>query len=125
MDFVTEDFVPHFIYCGDYYLLRGGVNRLEAIFLEKMRCYGIKNAILTRLGMIRLKLVTGETVKKAYQGKLKNDEDWVNYDGSIHDDLETFFCNLQDQKTIKIERGFSFFTPQLTEEELKLLGEKK
>ena len=74
--------------------------------------------------MRRWKLITKETVKKAYQGKLKNDEDWKYFEGSIHDDLETFFDNLQDRKKIKNEFVWSFFTPKLTEEELKLVEER-
>ena len=46
--------------------------------------------------------------------------DWKDYKESIHDDLETFFSNLQDRKKIKNEQVYSFFTPKLTEEELKL-----
>ena len=54
---------------------------------------------------------------------MKNDEDWENYEGSINDDLERFFINLQNQKEVKEEDVFSFFTPKLTNEELKLVQE--
>ena len=74
--------------------------------------------------MGRRNLVTKEKVKKAYQGKLKNDEDWVFYKGSVNDDLERFFINLQNQKEVKKEIVFSFFTPKLTNEELKLVQEE-
>ena len=70
-----------------------------------------------------MKLVTKEKVKKAYKGELKNDEDWEMYEGSINDDLERFLINLQNQKEVKEEDVESFFTPKLTNEELKLVQE--
>ena len=125
LDIEKDDLVPHFIYCGYHYLASKEImRRLEKILLEKMKIYGIRFAILTGLHMWRWKLVTKETVKKAYQGKLKNDEDWKCYKRSIHDDLETFFSNLRDPKNIRNEHVLSFFTPQLTEEELKLVEER-
>ena len=75
------------------------------------------------LRMERLKLVTKEKVKKAYKGELKNDEDWKRYKGSINDDLERFLINLQNQKEVEDEYVQSFFTPKLTNEELKLVQE--
>merc|ERR1712062_20838 len=62
--------------------------------------------------MGRWKLVTKEKVKKAYQGKLKN-----------NDDLEEFLINLRNQKEVEYEHVWSFFTPKLTNEELKLVQE--
>jgi len=48
------------------------------------------------LDMGRLYLVTKETVKKAYEGKLKNEPKsfWKYYKGSINDDLERLLINL-------------------------------
>jgi len=86
-----------------------------------MRKYGIQSSILTMLNMLRYYLVTKEKVKKAYKGELKNDEDWEDYEGSINDDLEKFFINLQNQKEVKKEGVLSFFTPKLTNEEFKLV----
>ena len=88
-----------------------------------MRKYGIQSSILTMLHMRRLNLVTKETVKKAAEGKLQNDADWKRYEGSINDDLERFFINLQNQKEVKTEFVQSFFTPKLTNEELKRVQE--
>ena len=125
LDFGGDNLVPHFIYCGFHYLRRKeSSNRLQEIFLTKMKSYGIQFLILTVLEMWRSKLVTKETVKKAYQGKMKNDEDWKDYEGSINDDLEKFFASLQDRKNIENEHVFSFFTPKLTEEEMKLVEER-
>ena len=76
------------------------------------------------LDMDRWKLVTQEKVKKAAEGKLKNDPDWAIFEASINDDLERFFNNLQNQKEVKYEDVFSFFTPKLTKEELKLVQEE-
>ena len=90
--------MPHFIYCGEYYFERE--EKLKEIILTKMRKYGIQSSILTIVNMYRWKLVTKEKVKKAAEGKLKNDPDWEDYQGSINDDLERFLINLQNQKEI-------------------------
>ena len=122
-EYGKDDLMPHFIYCGDH-CWGESFHRLKEIFLTKMRKYGIQSAILTRLVMYRRKLVTKEKVKQAYEGKLKNEEEWKHYEQSIHDDLEIFFENLQGQKEIKNEVVGSFFLPKLTEDELKLVEEK-
>ena len=124
-EYGNDDLVPHFIYCGIHYSwTKESFDRLKEIFLTNMRNYGIQTAILTTLGMFRRKLVTKEKVKQAYEGKLKNEEEWKHYEQSIHDDLEIFFENLQGQKEIKNEVVGSFFLPKLTEDELKLVEEK-
>ena len=77
--------------------------------------------------MLRVNLITKEKSKKAYQGILKDENDWTHYEGSINDDLESFFNNLQEissQEEIKDENVWSFFLPKLTKEELKLVEEK-
>ena len=116
-----DDLMPHFIYCGLYYI--GRRKQLEKIFLTKMREYGIQSSILTMLDMARLNLVTKEKVKKAYKGELKNELLWKNYEGSINDDLERFLTNLQNQKRMLDENVYSYFTPKLTNEEWKLVQE--
>ena len=120
--FGKDDLIPHFIYCGYHYYFWER-NKLKEIILTKMRKYEIQSSILTMLGMVRWKLVTKEKVKKAYEGKLKNDQDWDFYEGSINDDLERFFINLQNQEEVTDELVQSFFTPKLTNEELKLVQE--
>ena len=75
------------------------------------------------LMMSRWNLVTKEKAKKAAEGKLKNDQDWKYLQGSINDDLERFLINLQNQKEVKEDYVWSFFTPKLTNEELKLVQE--
>ena len=123
-DFGKDDLVPQFIYCGDhYYHWEYQGSKFEEIIFTKMTKYGIQSSILTMLMMERLNLVTKEKVKKAYKGELKNDEEWEDFEGSINDDLEKFLINLQNQKEVKYEHVRSFFTPQLTNEELKLVQE--
>ena len=112
--------MPHFIYCGEYYVYEE--EKLKLMILTKMRKYEIQSSIVTMLHMWRLNLVTKEKVKKAYKGKLKNDFDWEDYEGSINDDLEAFFINLRNQKEGEKEL-YSFFTSKLTNEELKLVQE--
>ena len=125
LDDGKDDFVAHFIYSGYYYFQTYGWNsRFREILMTKMKSYGIQSAVLTQLDMWRRKLVTKETVKKAYKGTMKTEKIWNEYEGSINDDLETFFINLQDQKSLKKEVVPSFFTPKLTEEDMKLVEER-
>ena len=123
-DFGDDDLMPHFIYCGFHYFSWEQIKKLKEIILTKMRKYGIQSSILTMLRMWRYNLVTKEKVKKAYKGELKNDEDWKDYEGSINDDLERFLINLQNPKEVKKELVNSFFTPKLTNEELKFVQER-
>ena len=66
--------------------------------------------------------MTKEIVKKAAEGKLKNDPEWEK--GSINDDLERFLINLQNQKEVKYESAATFFTPKLSNDELKLVEQR-
>ena len=124
-DFGDDDLMPHFIYCGiHYFSSQEQIEKLKKIILTKMRKYGIQSSILTRLSMWRRDLVTKETVKKAVEGKMKNDEYWIKEEESINDDLESFLINLQNQKEVKQESVRRFFTPKLTNEELILVQER-
>ena len=117
--------MPHFIYCGRYYFHTSeSIRRLRNIFLTKMRSYGIRSAILTMMDMYRRRLMTKEKVKKAYRGKLKNDKLWKDFTVSINDDLENFFDKLQNQQKINLEMVRSFFTPKLTDDEMRLVEER-
>ena len=116
--------MPHFIYCGlNYFNSMEQIEKLKGIILTKMRKYGIQSSILTMLWMQRQNLVTKEKVKKAAEGKLQNEPGWRLYEESINDDLERFIINLQNQIDVKPEDVFSFLTPKLTTEELKLVQE--
>ena len=94
-----------------------------------MKRYGIQSANLTLLNMRRIKLVTKENAKNAYRKKWKSDYGEL-IKNSINDDLENFFNNIQNGKYIRYsekqskEYVQSFFTPKLTDEELKLVEEK-
>ena len=124
-DFGKDDLMPHFIYCGSHYVLKEETGKLEEIILTKMRKYGIQSSILTMLSMWRINLVTKEKVKKAAEGKLKNEGIWKYYDeSSINDDLERFLINLQNENEIKEEIVRSFFAPKVTDEEFKLVQER-
>ena len=123
-DFGKDDLMPHFIYCGlNYFNSMEQMEKLKGIILTKMRKYGIQSSILTMLWMQRQNLVTKEKVKKAAEGKLQNEPGWRLYEESINDDLERFIINLQNQIDVKPEDVFSFLTPKLTTEELKLVQE--
>ena len=71
-----------------------------------------------------MNLITKEKTKMAYEGKLKNDENWEYYDGSMNDDLESFFENLQLNIEVEYKVVGSFFLPKLTKDELKLVEKK-
>ena len=116
--------MPHFIYCGEHYgqYHYGNIQnsaKLKDRILTKMRKFGIQSSIVTHLHMRRRRLVTKETAKKAAERKL-----WSNYRGSINVDLERFLSNLQNQTEVKEEFVKSFFTPKLTNEEMKLVQER-
>ena len=70
-----DDLMPHFIYCGMHYFW-DDEDKLRTTLLNKMRNSGIQTAMLTMLNMWRCNLVTKETVKQAYDGKLKNEINW-------------------------------------------------
>ena len=89
-----------------------------------MKLYGIQSLIFTRLRMWRYNLITKEKSKKAYEGKLKNENYWRHEEGSINDDLESFFNDSQEISSLEEEEVRTFFLPKLTKEELKLVEEK-
>ena len=118
--FGNNHLMPHFIYATNHYTYS---NKVERMFLKNMRTYGIQSSVLTVIGMERLHLITKEKQKQAYNGKLKNDQAWKYYKGSINDEIESFYDNLQNQE-VRSELVRSFFTPKLTKEELKLVARK-
>ena len=122
VDFGKNDMMPHFIYCYGHYIYFE--EKLKMLILKKMREYGIPSSILTILKMNRINLITKEKSKEAAEGKLKNDPDWEDYDGSINDDLDLYVKNLQNSGKNDYEEVWSFFTPKLTNEELKLVAQK-
>ena len=106
LNFDSDNMVPHFIYChGDYYYYY--MEDLEKLILSRMRKYGLQSLILTTLYMERLYLTTKEKSKQAYEGKLKNKNDWKYYEGSINDDLESFFNNHQEISSLEEKKGRS------------------
>ena len=124
-EFSENGFVSHFIYCGHHYShTNESIRRLRNIFLTKMRRYGIQSSNLTMLRMHRRRLITKEKMKNAYQGKWKSKKRSNFYTVSINDDLENFFDKLQTQKKINRETVRSFFTPKLTDDEMKLVEER-
>ena len=121
-DITKGDLMPHFIYCYGKY--GPDFERSKILIQTKMRKYGIQSAILTMLFMFRRNLVTKEKAKALADGKLKKyPEQSPRYNGSINDDLESYFQNFRNQK-IKNEIVLSYFFPKLTEDELKLVEKK-
>ena len=121
VEFGHDNMLPHFVYCASYHY---NEEKLRYTLLEKLAKYEIQFAFLTTLRMRRIHLITKEKAKKASEEKLKNERGWGSYKGSINDDLDSFFNILHNQKRIIEEEVWSFFTPKLTKEELKLVAEK-
>ena len=119
--FENDDLVPHFIYSSHLFFSRQ--QQLQPIILKKMKEYEIQSSILTILRMGKARLITKETYQQASEGKLKNDQTWKDYDGSINDDIDSYFEKFLNQEKIKDEQVASFFLPKLTKEELKLVEE--
>ena len=117
--------MPHFIYCGLHH--HGSSNNyhpFEEMILEKMETFGIQSLNLTSLFMQRCNLMTNENVKKGYDGKFEG----IYYMGkSMNDDLEEYLINIQNGEFKTEEISDIFFTPKLTNEELRLVeqGNKK
>ena len=118
VNFGNDELKPHFIYCGDYYFESERYEIFEKMFLTKMKKFGIKSSMLTMLYMWRYNIITKEKANEASEGKLKDERG--DYEVSINDDLEMFLNNILNSKEIKEEKVRSFYTPKLTEEELKL-----
>ena len=126
LNFDNSDMVPHFIYCfgGSCF----NFIDFKKFLLSRMEKYEMQPSILTGLSMLRLNLITKEKSIAAYEEKLKNDDDWEHYEGSINDNLESFFHRLQEISSledINKEYVYNFFLPKLTKEELKLVEEQK
>ena len=120
--FENDDLVPHYVYSTHHVFSRQ--KKLQEIILKKMKIYGIESSILTILRMGKQKLITKETYQQVAEGKLKKDQNWADYDGSINDDLDSYFNQFLNQKVLKDEQVISFFLPKLTEKELKQVEEK-
>ena len=119
-----EGFTPHFIYCGEFYSWQDeSIGNLKKKVLMKMRKYHIPASILTILKMERWCLVTKETVKDAYKGKLLNDRAWSRQNQSVNDDLEAFVETINNGEKIQTEATRSFYTPKLTKDEMRLVEE--
>ena len=86
---------------------------------QNIPTYGIESSVLTFLNMYRKNLVTNETAKAAYIDT-RLGQRWSGYKGSINDDLDSFFNNLIEGKTVE-ENVSSFFMPKLTEKELNII----
>ena len=124
LSFGHDELVPHFIYCRRYFFTSRAVENFRRMFLTNMKRYGIQSSMVTMLHMWRKNLITKEKAKEASEGKLKNEKNWKYQEVSINDDLEMFLTNILNSKEIKEEKVYSFFTPKLTKEELKLVEVK-
>ena len=71
-DYGEDDLTPHFIYCGMHYFWNDE-DQLRSLFLDKMKSYGVRTAILTMLNMWRRNLeYMKENSKMNIIGRTKN-----------------------------------------------------
>ena len=89
---------------------------------EGMKKYKINSLLVTLITQTRNRLITKETMKNYYNGKIQPHSDPTvdMLKMSVTDDLEEFLGNLQLGEEFK-ESVWSFCLPELTEEELKLV----
>ena len=119
-EYQADDLKTHFIVAGNYYFWYAQRDRMVSIILNKMKKYGIKEAMVTIIQMTRWYLITKEKMEDYYKGKEKqNGLDKK----SVHDDLDSFFDKLQNGWWGEEEVG-TYFIPKLTEKEKKLVEEK-
>ena len=117
-EYQADDLKTHFIVAGVYYWNR---YTRKSMILKKMKKYGIKEAMVTIIGMWRDHLITKEKMEDYYKGK---EETIGGYDKeSVHDDLDSFFDKLQNGWWEE-EKVITYFIPKLTEKEKKLVEEK-
>ena len=117
IEFGNDDLMAHFIYSG-YSVLITPLHKIREMFLTKMAENGIQSCSLTLLYMLRENLITKEKAKEASEGKLKKGG------LSINDDLEDFFTYIKKSMQFKEEEVYSYFTPKLSQKELKLVEVK-
>ena len=111
---VTEELKIHFIYAGHYYFQDEAKLTLFTDFiLNGMKKHKIKSAMVTRIYLLRQRLIT----KEKMEGYCKGEEDDKD---SVNDDLESLFENIRLGKEPD-EEVMTYFLPKLTEEELQLV----
>ena len=123
----VKDSTIHIIYAGIYYLMH--TDKMKSLILNEMKKYGINSVLVTLITQSRKRLVTKETMKDYYNGKVaygrelrivQRDPTVNMMNMSVNDDLEELLENLKIGEVFK-ESVWSYFLPKLTEEELKLI----
>ena len=89
-------------------------------FLEGMKKYRIKTAVLTKVEIFRDSLVTKETMIDYHKGKYK--KEGCN-EHSLNDDLEILFGKMKLEQ-VNNEEVQTFCFPKLTNKEMKLVESK-
>ena len=129
-----DDLEYHFIYCGNHARFHAKVCT-EAVINELK----LGSAIFTYIGMVKLHLLTKETMEKYYKdeieidskiiemydsvhGPMVNDTEGTHFKESTGEDLESFFMNLQHGKLKRSSR--TFFLPKVLPYERKMIEER-
>ena len=84
--------------------------------------YKLKSALLTWVWMGRQSLISQESMKEYYKGKMISSEGF--HEESVHDDLDSLFRRIQLGENPDGDDVLTFYLPKLTEKELKLVEEK-
>ena len=107
------------VVCACVMRLNSNIAReLRSYLLEKMKRYNIKKMMFTTIYMRRESLITKEEMDKICKG-----EKYEFRQESVNDDLEEFFEAIQLGRKLD-EATETFYLPELTQKELKLIEKK-
>ena len=67
-EYQADDLKTHFIVAGEYYSWLPHTDTMKSMILKKMKKYGIKEAMVTIIGMWRWNLITKEKMEDYYKG---------------------------------------------------------
>ena len=111
----TKNMDIHFVYAGIHYSLCVR-QKLKSFILKGMKKFNMKKVMVTIIHMCRHRLITKERMLDCCNGKEFQKE-------SVNDDLDSFVEDLCLGKEPNDE-VYTYYLPQLTEEELDLVEQK-
>ena len=106
----------HIICAGYYY--KWEYETFQSFVTRALKKQNLKSVMVTNLSMRRENLITKETTTNLCLGK--TDLNGNRLEGSVCDDIESVFENLQLGKRPK-PWAHTYFLPRLTEEEMELV----
>ena len=112
----TNNLRIHFVLASQYYYYNE--NKLRSFILAGLQKHKIRSAMVTIIGMWRLNLITKEAMESYCKGADSARK------GSVNDDLDSFFEDLQLGKEPDDDYVQFYYLPKLTTEELRLVDNK-